>query len=352
MPQQPTPKHGNYQSISSASNATIPDFMPMSMDERRESASRLFKQGPAGIAIFNEAMQAAATYMASHKPPTYNDLGVPPGHIVTFEEKNALRGFWSLSPLSNSLGKVDDFLTLSGPEDTGGKPLNLTGVDLRLANMVGKWDGANLTSARMEGVSIGPTSTFKNTNFTGAHMEGIQIVSLRATDGIILYSQTPPQDEVRHTPFKGANFTNSHLAGAQIEKANFEGCKFTGADFTKASLDDVSFRDAKLRGANLTSVTFAHQRSGPSSVPNLDFQGADLVDANLNKGNFQGASFAYAWLERTNVGMADFKGANFDHANIKDIQNLSQEQAAGIKNLPTTLAPAAINKPRTQMHAP
>lgn len=119
--------------------------------------------------------------------------------------------------------------------------------------------------------------------------------------------------KLRNANFSNANLKQSVLRQANLENARFDNANLSQADFrcgagTCTYLSGTSFKNANLTGANFKFVGFTPV--GEIGLPNVDFTGADLSEA-----NFEGASLKGALLDRAKfckTTMPDGKISNRD----------------------------------------
>ncbi|NEQ95772.1 MAG: DUF2934 domain-containing protein [Cyanothece sp. SIO2G6] len=156
-------------------------------------------------------------------------------------------------------------------------------------------------------------------------------------EGMILDSINLSDADLRGVDFSNASLRNTDLRGvnlsnANLTKANLTGAILTGANLNGATLNQTELSDAQLssadfRRANILSVEFsAVDLNGAdfrdSVLKNVNFLGADLagvsfVGAKLDHITFTNADLRYSRLYGTGTDLAYM---NFDNANLSDAQ--------------------------------
>ncbi|BAY91685.1 MULTISPECIES: pentapeptide repeat-containing protein [unclassified Tolypothrix] len=111
------------------------------------------------------------------------------------------------------------------------------------------------------------------------------------------------------TKLRNANFSHANLQQAVLRQANLENTIFDGANLSQADfhcgagtctyLDGTSFRNANLTGANFSYV--GRTPVGDLGLPNVDFTGSDLSEANFEGANLKGSVMDQAKLCNTKM---------------------------------------------------
>ncbi len=157
------------------------------------------------------------------------------------------------------------------------------------------------------------------------------------------------------TNLRGADFSEANLSGADFYDSILDEVDFTGADLTDANLNWADLRNATLQDVNVTGASFSRcdfteakmaginlSQSDMGDFWRINFQHADLTDADLHgltlaKANFQGASLPGADLSGCQLEQADFTGADLQNADFenarlvgavfRDVRGLSDQEA-------------------------
>jgi hypothetical protein len=142
-------------------------------------------------------------------------------------------------------------LWLNGKD--GGKYANLSGINLRYANL----SGANLSDTNL-----------RYANLSDANLSDANLI--------------------------GANLSGANLSDANLSGINLSGINLSGINLSGISLSGTNFRDADLSGANLSDANLSD---------------ANLIGANLSgaKGLLSAVNFMETNFERTAEGYLAYK---------------------------------------------
>ena len=183
-------------------------------------------------------------------------------------------------PIEHLLAQHISWVESSGAH---GKPLDLSGVDLRpLKNLA----SANLTALK--------------------------------ANGAVLY---------------GMNLPAIQLQGAQLQGADLRAAKLVGADLRGANLKNAKLNNTDLRDANLGPLILTADRLLPAQFQGACIRYSDMRGADLLRTNFQGADLSYSNLIGTKLRSTDFSEANLD-TTLFSKGALHEANAAGCKGLP------------------
>ena len=126
---------------------------------------------------------------------------------------------------------------------------------------------------------------------------------------------------------------NFHLSGVDKIARDLSGLNLQGANFQKSNLKEINLQEADLiganfRGANLTKADL-HMKEKKISFDSLDinfqkslginFQKADLSQADLQNRDLMGSNFQEADLTSANLRGASIAHANFQKSILKNI---------------------------------
>ena len=129
-------------------------------------------------------------------------------------------------------------------------------------------------------------------DFTRANLQGCDFTGATIREVNLTYAN------LSHSTLKDANLQNSSLREAILEKCDLSRANLTGTDMRRALCRECNFSRAK-------------------------FSGADLRFCDLQSCNLEEALFLVANLENCMFHYSIIRGANFDRANMKDVQGLS-----------------------------
>ncbi len=105
------------------------------------------------------------------------------------------------------------------------------------------------------------------------------------------------------------------LANILMETNRCVACNLAGLDFSGADLDDADLERSNLQGANLSGVDF-----GDANLKGVNFQGADLQNADFREADLYMADFTGA----------DLTGALFEEA-LVDLVNFTDAQGVNLE---------------------
>jgi len=127
----------------------------------------------------------------------------------------------------------------------------------------------------------------------------------------------PPQAraELRQSEYdRGGEFNRGsakQFGGIDMMKQDI--VKDFGKDLRLSNFVQANIRYSKLRGANLRGAYMMKL-----VAPDVDFTGADMSDALMDRSVFVGANFTDAILERVVLTSSDLNGANIEGADFTD----------------------------------
>jgi len=105
--------------------------------------------------------------------------------------------------------------------------------------------------------------------------------------------------------FHGATFVNINLDGADLEESNLENCQLKNVILSSANLEG-----ATLTGSNLEQVNLVNANLSSADVSQAILRNAKLTNANLYNASFASANLEEATLKGANLYSASLAGAN------------------------------------------
>ena len=208
-----------------------------------------------------------------------------------------------------------------------GTPIDLTGVDLREANLF----GAKLTVAALDGADLRGASAhyahfgdllgvkFDGADLTHAHFRNAEGCSFRKTTMTEawfhdIYSRQPLR-------FERCDFTGAKLDQIDGDDRVFVGCAFAGADLSDAEIEEADFSRANLERADLSRVHGSRSKFDGANLTRAvlfraDLRGASLADADLRHADLCEAVLSGADLTAAKIDGANFAGATLDGAKL------------------------------------
>lgn len=197
-----------------------------------------------------------------------------------------------------SLANAD--LLASTCNQTDFRGATLRNVWLRSAKLI----DANLTEANLCGASADAVHfsgcDLAGTNFSGASLCGARFRNVRLVNTRFCRADLTAADfrnaTVESADFTDANLTAAHLPGLELACCDFGSTRLAEADLSKSILEGIcaekmNFDCAKLDGALFTgsllhSACFASASLRNCGLAEIDWEGADLRDADLRGSTF------------------------------------------------------------------
>jgi hypothetical protein len=151
--------------------------------------------------------------------------------------------------------------------------VNLTRVDLRLADCDGLW----LTELNLDG-AFAEGATCYLTNFTLSSMIGATLRRTNMTRSILDEALCREADfrgaRLVQASLRGTLFQNADLREAELRKADARGADFTGSDLWKADLRGTDLTGAQLATARLTEAKVSDLTKWPAG---FDWEAAGAI---------------------------------------------------------------------------
>ena len=94
-------------------------------------------------------------------------------------------------------------------------------------------------------------------DFRGANLSGAQILNVDLSKACSI-TRTCPTSTFANTDLTGANFSNADLIGVNFQKADLSKARLDKADLTDAKFLDADLTDANISEANLSGVRFSN----------------------------------------------------------------------------------------------
>jgi uncharacterized protein YjbI with pentapeptide repeats len=191
---------------------------------------------------------------------------------------------------------------------------NLSGACLKDANL----GGALLSGAQLTGGVDLTGAILSSADLRGANLRGAQLTRANLSEARL------EKADFREVSAEGTTFLQSNLShgvfvGAMLSKCNFLECKLEGADFSGATLRSSVFLAAKGDGALFRQAKLGNLRLVQGcSFEKADFEGAELVEANLRGTQLKQSNFAGAALDRADLSECDLREARFHRATAKE----------------------------------
>ena len=188
--------------------------------------------------------------------------------------------------------------------------VNLSGADLRLANVLGAnfWR-ADLERANLKGANLIQANfqeaNLQNTNFKGANL--IQ-ANFQNTD---LQNTNLEEADLRYASLKNAVLWLAALDGANLEEANLNGANLIEANLKSANLIGAKLKGAYLVGANLGEADLQEANLGGANIEGAIFRGTNLKSAKLKGAYLVGANLGEADLQEADLREVESIGCRY-----------------------------------------
>ena len=214
------------------------------------------------------------------------------------------------------------------------RKLNLTHADLHDARWPGvdlsgtpmghaDLTDADLTCARLEHAEARHTC-FRRAQLAGAWLTGCDAASCDFTGADL------SQIDAKRVQFNGADLTEANLTGAKLAQANLRDSKLVlarlhCADLHGAQLEGAQIEGAEFIGANCKGARLVRLVLHDADFTDACFLGARLDEANLEymelpNADFRNAVLDRAWLTGSVMPRATFRGARLRGAGLADVE--------------------------------
>jgi len=198
--------------------------------------------------------------------------------------------------------------------------LNLSGKDLSNADFTGSCfigtnlSGGNFTSATFFACdmrranlekAIFIRADFRGAFVAGANLEGADLKSADLREGRMMEQGANGlmKDKMRRDQSNNDGVARTVFAGARMVSTNMSSVRAMSADFSDADLTNVEIQGSDLREANMEGANLSH----------TDLSGSDV----------RGTSFKNAIMTKANLEGVEKAGANFEGVVTEKIQGLS-----------------------------
>ncbi len=175
---------------------------------------------------------------------------------------------------------------------------------------------------------------FYGANLSGANFTRAEIIKSGFNTSVTTYVTVDSGGNIidQYTRSLTTNLSNALFTGATITESSFSGAILTAADFENAVVGDssvwIDFQGAELADANFTNATITNVGFGTSSsfgatnLSNATFSGATITASSFNGATLTDANFENAVVgdssEDVRFHGADLTGANFTRAKISN----------------------------------
>jgi uncharacterized protein YjbI with pentapeptide repeats len=194
-----------------------------------------------------------------------------------------------------------------------GDPVNLEGANLEGANL----EGAVLRTANLQGAELA------HAWLPGAELDDAQL------ERAVLFGVNLANASLRRAKFKGANLFAATLKGAALNDAHLEelddgrGADFEGAQLLEAHLEKSDLSEACLKNANLYGAHLEKCNLSEACLEGANLYGAHLEGADLSYAHLERAQLYGAHLEGAHLSYAHLEGANLNDATHDHLTNLT-----------------------------
>lgn len=301
----------------------------------QQSEQQYEKELSALQAQFIEGYRMGAHLSPDGLSPHKDDAAVRSALISLYaNDKNAGQKDWACLDLS---GRELDGIDFSGCLL---EQVNFRGASLKGANLTGAvivradFTNADCSGADFSQANIG-ASTYQNTDFSqatlaetrlsGSHFEQCRFRGATISDPELLdvtinncdFSQATLKNWILlELKMSGNNFSEASLSGISFLKSTVADCEFTQTSMPSTIWSDTKIKGGTFSGADMTSNCFLAEESD-CTYDHLNFSGATLAKANLQKLSFKHADFSNAVLDSANLTSADLTQANMENISGK-----------------------------------
>lgn len=176
--------------------------------------------------------------------------------------------------------------------------------------------------ARFEGADLTKASFMEcrmdRADFSRAKLCETSFVGVLARECSFREAQVKDANAHLDSDFSNSDFTGAHGEGLNLAETNLSGCCFAGAilngaDFSQSTLRQARFDKAILKEASFTDADLTGARLAAANLMGASFQGTDLNETDLSNAHLFGADFLFAQLEDT-----DCRGAVIRRTSLEE----------------------------------
>jgi uncharacterized protein YjbI with pentapeptide repeats len=165
-------------------------------------------------------------------------------------------------------------------------------------------DGWILIERNLQGLS------FKNAKLSGFSFNGCEISDC-FFDSAYMPSTVWSSCDLHGLSFLGTDMTSNCFVVGEDENMNLNRLDFSGAKLNKANLQKLEFKSCKFHKAELNSANLMS-----SSLQGANFDECEAIDAQFQKANLNGSSFYKSNLMGSLLSKAKLTGVNFHGSNL------------------------------------
>jgi uncharacterized protein YjbI with pentapeptide repeats len=193
---------------------------------------------------------------------------------------------------------------------------NLAGTNLENATAVGtNFHGATLTKSDLRRIeaygAVFAGADLREANGSNANFARADFRNARLDESAFLA-----------VAFQGADFTGASLTGVRIKGSTFDEATFANADLTRADFASSKFarndfRTARLDRTGWSRATLRECDFEEATAQQLDFEDADLTGCLWTGSTLTEAKFARANLTNAGLGEIEWEGADLRDADLR-----------------------------------
>ena len=215
----------------------------------------------------------------------------------------------------------------------GKSPLNLAKADLRSAQWAkinlesARLTGADFTDADLAGANLHHVDAAR-VKLVRANLRDARLITAKFSQasfaGADLTQAVCDRTNLWHADFTGATLAFAYLSEADLEKANLHNAVLRGAHLRYARLRDANFDGADFSDADLREIRLDHAQMNRATWNRASFCNAALYRCNLEGLEISGVDFSRArlinsLLTGTHIIDGKFSGASLVRAGLAEI---------------------------------
>lgn len=198
-------------------------------------------------------------------------------------------------------------------------------------------------SRNLFGINIKGTRFPKEADLSYFFIDNSQLDYIVVSAGSKLVNSRISNTDMRGATLEGVDLSHSELSGSAMELTRFRKATLTKARLLNSRLACANFIEASAEEANFNQAKLRRASFSKAILRKANFGFTDLREAILEEADLREVSFASANLSKAEFKDAKINGANLYKANLKDAQELTEEQLAKATLCQTILPNGSIS---------
>lgn len=202
------------------------------------------------------------------------------------------------------------------------------------------WENCGFERAQLRNLSFTEGSRLKGLDFEGASFHKVDWIECQA-GGLRFCGATLDTCDWTDTDCTEAmNFSDARLiatcfvGSTDLRKADFQGATLVECNLQSIRLDEADFRDAKLDNTDFTDASMRGARLGGANADGSDFVRTDLTAASLVDASLIETDFSKAILVATDFHRANLFQADLSQCLIDDTTRFDEAYTVNVITVP------------------